>query len=226
MTWSWRTTDGYVEVDKTGDGSFEAIALGPPGYQDHATARTEQWIPLAAKYAALEAVPLAWVLATIYSESGGDPTAGSSDDLGAGLMQLTLSIYHLTRAQAEDPETSIRLGTHTLGQLYKKAHGDLPAVASMYNAGETSMGPHPDVADPWGYRETRPSQPFSGYIEKVVAASNYWTDKLPSMPQGTGATAPSQAGMGSGLLMMGAAAVGAFYACKAWLCGGKDKRPR
>ena len=171
--WRWSTDpDGTVEVD-TGDGNgFVAISLPPGG--DRSTQRTESWAPLAARYAALDSVPLSWVLAVIYAESGGDPAAGSSDDLGAGLMQLTLRIYGLTRAQAEDPETSIRLGTQTL-QGFRQKGFDLPAVASLYNAGGRSSGsPHVASADPWGYVETRPSLPYTGYIEKVVRASNYF----------------------------------------------------
>lgn len=205
--WSWKTDpDGTVRVDKGDGNGFVAIAL--PG-ADSATTRTEQWVSLAEKYAALYHVPLSWVLAVIYAESGGDPMAGSSDDLGAGLMQLTLSVYHLSRTEAQDPETSIRLGTQTLGQAKAKGY-DLPAVASLYNAGGGTTGtPHPNAADPWGYVETTPSIPYSGYIEKVVAANNYFVKRFPA---GAGLpTSLAGIGPGSATIAVAAGAAAAYF---------------
>jgi soluble lytic murein transglycosylase-like protein len=208
--WSWRTDpDGTVWVDKGDGNGFVALALPGP---DSATARTEQWASLAQQYATQNGVPLSWVLAVIYAESGGDPLAGSSDDLGAGLMQLTLSVYHLSRAQAQDPETSIRLGTQTLGQFRKKGY-DLPAIASLYNAGGGTTGtPHQNQADPWGYVETTPSLPYSGYIEKVVAASNYFLARFPhgvALPSSLASASP-----GTAALALGAGAAAAYYLCR------------
>lgn len=216
--WTWRTTpEGFVEVDKLGDGNFERITLG---HADSATTRTETWIPLAKKYADAEGLPVPWVLAVIYSESGGNPSIASSDSVGAGLMQITVDppIFGLSRAQALDPEANVKAGTHYLGTYAKKGN-DLVQVASIFNAGPGTDGhPHPDVSKPFGLREHVPSIPFSGYIEKVVAASNYWTDRLPGILPGYG-TGPSStaASFGAGLLVAAGGAVATYYALKAWL---------
>jgi soluble lytic murein transglycosylase-like protein len=209
-TWSWKTDpDGHVEVDQGDGNGFVAISL--PAAGDRATAKTEQWAGLAQKYATLYGVPLSWVLAVIYAESGGDPTVGSSDDLGAGLMQLTLSVYGLTRAEAQDPETSVRLGTQTLGQARQRGN-DLPAVASVYNAGGGHTGtPHASATDPWGYVETRPSLPYSGYIEKVVRASNYFLGRFPNGVAPSGPSSLASVGGGAALFAVAGGAAAAYY---------------
>ena len=221
MTWVWRTTsDGYVEVDQ-GQG-FEAVSLPKA---DSASDRTEGWLSLAQRYAAISQIPPSWILAVIYAESGGVATSGSSDDLSAGLMQVTFSTASLvegrpiTRADLVDPETSIRIGSKILGK-YAAEGNDLPAVASMYNAGPSLLDqtrPKSNSTDPWGYAETRPSLPYSGYIEKVVRAQNYFLDRLgaigPSPSPGGGLI---QAGLGSSLLVVALGGAAGFYAWR-WL---------
>lgn len=170
--WQWRTSmDGIVEVD-SGVGVFSAIMLPGP---NTATAKTEKWLGLAREKAALYGVPLSWILGVIYSESAGNPTA--RDSISAGLMQLTLKVYGISESQAFTPEINVDLGTKTLGG-YKTKGFDLPSTASMYNAGPSKNGgPKKNSTDPWGLAETRPAVPYTGYIEKVVRASNWWRDR-------------------------------------------------
>lgn len=178
MTWSWRTSqDGYVEVDTTGGSNYVRIALPGPNAQ---TASTEQWLALADKYARKNNIPVWWVLAFIYSESAGNPNV--SNFCCAGLMALSLAVYKLTLAQAQDPETNVSLGTKTIGDYAAKGF-DLPTIASMYNAGPSPKGgAKTSASSVWGMAENMPAIPWTGYIEKIVRASNFWHDRLLSLP--------------------------------------------
>lgn len=172
--WVWRTSpDGFIEVDQTGDSNFTRITLPGPNAQ---TTATEQWLPLATKYAQKNSIPVWWVLAFIYSESGGNPNV--SNFCCAGLMALALSVYKLTLQQALDPETNVSLGTKTIGDYSTKGF-DLPTIASMYNAGpSTKGGAKTSISSVWGMAENMPAVPWTGYIEKIVRAANFWHDKL------------------------------------------------
>lgn len=216
MTWTWTTeADGSVLVDK-GDGQGPVrIDLGQA---DAATKRTEEWAGLAQKYADKEGIPLSWILGVIYSESGGNPSIASSDSVGAGLMQVTVTppLFGLTREQALDPEANVAAGSHYLGTYGRKGLS-LPEVASIFNAGPSAStgGAKTSSSDPWGLAETRPSLPYSGYIEKVVRASNYFLSRFPNgvAPWGSG-TGTTQAGLGgtTGAKMLAfVAAAGAAY---------------
>lgn len=165
--WKWRTLEsGLLEVD-AGTG-WSVIELPGPDAQ---TKATEAWLPSAKLHARAHGVPVSWVLAVIYAESGGNPTVRNA--CCAGLMALSLAVYKISEAQAFDPEINIELGTKTLGQ-YRAQGWDLPEVASMYNAGPKAGRPKPDLSDPWGMVENRPAVPWTGYIEKVVRAANWW----------------------------------------------------
>jgi len=169
QAWTWQTTpDGIVLVDQ-GSGP-QAIELPGP---DTATKKTETWLDLARPYAFSFGVPLSWVLGVIYSESGGNPQASNS--CCAGLMALSLKVYKLTQAEAFDPDNNVELGSKTLGAFRTKGY-DLPSSASMYNAGPSMLtgGPKKNAGDPWGFVEDHPAVPWTGYIEKVVRASNWW----------------------------------------------------
>lgn len=204
-----------MEVDVDGDGrAFEALTLP---HSDSQTAGAEQWRTLATAYAAKFNVPVPWVLGFIYAESGGNPKVFNS--CCAGLMQLSLAVYKISRDQAFDPETNIRLGVETLGHYRSKGY-DLPRTASMYNAGpRQGGGPKPSIESTWGIVENRPAVPWTGYIEKVVRAANYFSQALPSpvlVPPPTQAAslpAASSPGWVAGLV----AGFGAFQALLAWL---------
>lgn len=219
MAWSWTTgPDGLVSVDK-GDG--EGALVIDLGGSDAAVERTALWASLAEKYAEHEQIPLGWILGVIYSESGGDPTIASSDSVGAGLMQLTVTppLFGISRAQALDPETNVRVGSGLLGK-YARLGNDLPAVASMFNAGPGAGNkPKGAVSDPWGYVETRPSLPYTGYIEKVVRASNYFAQRFPPgsvAPLGGGVSSASMSTGGKFLAFLVGAGLAWWGACYAF----------
>jgi len=99
-------------------------------------------------------VPVELIVATICTESGGDPAALReepgyvSDDLtpgkiSPGLMQTLISTARKTlrddtidRAWLLKPENSIRAGTAYIASQWTSTHFDPPKVACAYNAGE------------------------------------------------------------------------------------------
>lgn len=184
MVWAYRTLQtGIIEVDP-GTG-FEAITLPRA---DKQTAATEGFLELAKAKAAAHGCPLSWVLAVIYAESGGNPTARNA--CCAGLMALSLVVYKITEAEAFEPAINVELGAKTLGDYRKKGH-ELPEVASMYNAGPSKLGgPKASSKSPWGMVENMPAVPWTGYIEKVVRASNYWRAKELGAELGTPGGSP------------------------------------
>ena len=168
--YSWLTApDGKVSVNVGDGGSASFISLGPSqaAVVDAVMAR---WEPLCAKHSVRTGVPKSWLLAMIYRESGGNPRIRNNHDdpPGLGLMQITATALYrgLTQEQVLDPDTNIRIGSNLVASL-RKIVDDLPAVASMYNAGGTAKGPHVSSIDPFGYVCT------TGHIEAVVRASNY-----------------------------------------------------
>lgn len=113
----------------------------------------EQWRSLAEKYATppLEANE---ILAIIWSESSGKPTAQNPSDPSWGLMQVTLPIARHyagvdTPEMLLDPETNIRVGSAFLGDLKRKYVERFPdgAWVAAYNEGEGNLlRGHPDPA--------------------------------------------------------------------------------
>lgn len=224
MAWTWRTLEsGLVEVDRGLGGNFEPIALaGPDPYTD----KTESWARLARPYADAFGVPLSWVLAIIYSESGGQPRVRNA--CCAGLMALSLAVYKITEDEAFDPDTNVELGVKTLGD-YRKKGFQLPQVASMYNAGPSQLtgGPKQSLTSVWGMVENMPAVPWTGYIEKVVRAANWWRARElagevfgVATPGGEPPPGPPPLAAGpSGAARAGIALVGAaigFFSVRAW----------
>jgi hypothetical protein len=162
----WRTDPaaGLVEVD----GEIPTLSGAPANVFD---TQVRRWTELACEASHDFAVPVHWILGTIYGESAGFPNARSP--VGAiGLMQLHSAAARqgLSDDELRDPRTNIRLGARLINRIW--SDGDqLPEVASKYNAGsETSGRPHASSSSPWGIREE------SGYIGRVVAAANYAAD--------------------------------------------------
>lgn len=173
MTWRWRERpDGFYEVDR-GTGTYEVLELTGP---DANTERTRRWIDLATKHGLEQGIPPSWILGVIYSESGGKPDIRNF--CCGGLMALHFQVYGLTEAQAFDPEINVHLGAKTIGDYRKKGY-ELPTIASMYNAGPAKGGgAKKNSTSVWGMAENMPAVPWSGYIEKVVRAANWWRKTL------------------------------------------------
>jgi hypothetical protein len=99
------------------------------------------------------AVPVELIVATIATESSGDPLAlreepgyrsdeATPDKISVGLMQTLISTAagalgrSLTRQQLLDPATSIEAGTAYIKLQSRVTRLDPPAVACAYNAGQ------------------------------------------------------------------------------------------
>ncbi len=184
----WISTDGatYTLPTLTGDAAAK--------FDLHVMPWEQQVKEVLADHA-LE-VPVAWCMGVIRSESDGDQYAQSKDG-GVGLMQLTSVKHgHSDDELKQDPKLNIYFGALLLSQD-RQGGIDLPATASMYNAGSPcifegkyvpcssragEMRSHrPWTNEAWLANARRPmfltrwgfcSSP--GYIDSVVAASNYY----------------------------------------------------
>lgn len=173
--WSWETDPGGVWVQMEPEQEAQRIELSGP---DRLTERSEKWIPLAIKYGKSKGVPPALIMAVIYAETGGDPTL--TNFCCDGLMALARDVWApalgLEPGELMDPETNIMAGTHVLQLALAESDGDIPTAASLYNAGPAKGGgPKLNQSSVWGMAENMPAVPWSGYIEKVVRAYNWWT---------------------------------------------------
>lgn len=207
--WSWQTTpDEAVDVD-FGDGN----GLVRPVSLDHAQVRATQdrvmeWGPLAAKAGSKHGVPLSWILAVMYAESGGVADADNAPACGGtgcvGLMAIHWAVHRQTREDMLDPEKNLDYGTSLLAESRRRGY-DLPASASIHVAGGgTEYKPHPGTCcsakckptcthgctehpehpegSPWGMCEhafpSTQGDGAVGYIDRVVRANNSFIDRL------------------------------------------------
>ena len=100
--------------------------------------RTVRYRPLIEHYSSLNAVDPELVAAIIYAESGGDPTAISSQG-AAGLMQLMpQTAAGLGVSDRHNAEENIASGTRYLGQLLDR-FGSTELALWAYNAGPTAV---------------------------------------------------------------------------------------
>lgn len=190
-TWAQRP-DGFLEVD----GAVPTLDAAEKRLFD---SKVWRWRVHTREAAESNQVPEHWVLGVIFAESGGDPNARSS--AGAiGLMQLCSSAARAghSRDAVLDPALNVTLGTRYLASLVHPNSPTLPHIASRYNAGQKSDGTPHSANNAWGMREN------SGYIDRVVRASNYARTRLLEL----GATEPTKPDQGgSGLLpLVGASA--------------------
>lgn len=203
MAKQWRTdpATGLIEVD----GEIPTLSEQSARMFDE---QVRRWTAFACEAAHDYAVPVNWILGTIYGESAGLPNARSPKN-ALGLMQLASESARagLSDDELRDPRTNIRAGARFIQRIYRD--GDqLPELASKYNAGAEPTGaPHPSSSSPWGIREE------SGYIDRVVAGANYARDtftgdcvvapfptKLNPTPPAPSSSAPRPAGAGAGVV--------------------------
>jgi soluble lytic murein transglycosylase-like protein len=185
MRWGWRTLpSGLVEVldvDARGmmvPGTARIPTIANPRVLDNVVA---VWGHLAARKSAEHDVPVPWILATIYAESGfllKDRTQASIDVQSravsptgdSGVMQVSpvlARMMHLSNRDLFTPELNIDAGTRHLAKLRLLNGSDLPAVASVYNCGDNGVGKPRTSSGAWGLCES------PEYILRVVSASNY-----------------------------------------------------
>lgn len=99
-------------------------------------------------------LPVELIVATIATESGGDPNARRPEpsirDESVGLMQTLVGTAReatanpsLTAAALLDPDTSIKAGAAYIAQQRRSTHLDPPLVAAAYNAGSLRLDDAP-----------------------------------------------------------------------------------
>ncbi len=158
---SWALTADGVAVDG-------AAAVGSPG--EPATIRKiwSRYGALCCAAARNYGVPVELIVATIATESRGDPNAHREEpqigDASSGLMQTLRNTAREALGRPElkggdlfDPATSVAAGTAYIAQQRGTTHFDPPLVAAAYNAGS---------------------------IRKDASAANRW--RLHCYPKGTG----------------------------------------
>lgn len=107
-------------------------------------ASVAQWQSLAEKYAVAPLLP-AEILASIWTESWGNPKACNPKDPSAGLMGVELPIakaygHGITALdQLYDPETNVQCGTGFLADLKRKYSATHPNWIVAYNEGEGNL---------------------------------------------------------------------------------------
>ena len=157
----WRLTAEGLEVE----GSGIPRTLGQPATMMRLVQAYGAEIELAASR---HGVPAEILLATIATESGGDPDAvrqepgyrsdsATPDRISAGLCQLLLSTARevlrapgLTRKDLKDPQLNILGAAAYIKSRRAKTQLDAPLVAAAYNAGGVYREEAP--ANPWRLR--------------------------------------------------------------------------
>lgn len=195
--WKWRTDDsGRVHVN---DGTGEALWTLKPSQIANEMPLVMRWAPDVAALAAESGTPVPWVLGMIYTESRGNPKA--QNPCCKGLLALHAKYYGKPGDDLLDGATNLRLGMPIIAKHVKQGF-DLPAIASMHNAGRVPSGPHP-AGNVWGMRQEEIQGVRGGYIEQVVRASNSAIQLLSSgavpvapLPSdgGAGGAAPATSG--------------------------------
>jgi hypothetical protein len=135
---SWQLTPDGISIDGV-------EARGTPGLPQTVNAIWARYGDLIAGAARRYGCPAELIVATIATESGGDPAASrpeSGNRESVGLMQTlvrtardALGRPDLTREELLDPATSILAGVAYIVKQRGSSHFDAPLVAASYNAG-------------------------------------------------------------------------------------------
>lgn len=148
---SWAITLTGVSIEG-------AVAQGSPG--EPITIRTiwQRYSDICLAAARHYGVPIELVIATIATESGGNPNARRAEpaikDESVGLMQTLVAtartatgLPQITAAQLLNPEASVTAGTAYIASQRGDTHFDPPLVAAAYNAG--SLRRDDGIANRW-----------------------------------------------------------------------------
>jgi hypothetical protein len=188
--------DGTVWVSTDGQSYTMPTLVGPAAEQFET--HVMQWDRLVAMVLSAHelAVPQPWAMGTIRAESLGNQWAEAKDG-GEGLMQITAIKHGYSDGQLKaNAELNLTLGCRFLAELRVTAF-DLPATASMYNAGSPCIldgryvpcrkvpgevpSQRPWTNEAW-LANGRKAKFLSrwgfccspGYIDEVVKGSNYY----------------------------------------------------
>jgi len=182
MVWAWRTlNDGRVEVDRNDGNGYQALGLNLVSGVVEAAKRTMQWEQLAREKAAKYGIPVSWLLAFTFAESGGDDKA--ENYCCAGLMAIYWKVHGKSRQDMLDAEKNMDYGASLLQMSAEKGY-ELPGVASIHVAGGgTKNEPHKSPSSPYGMAEhswgpNAQGDGSQGYIDRVVRANNMFVDIL------------------------------------------------
>lgn len=137
---SWALTEEGISVEG-------APALRTGGEPTTVTRIWKNFGPLCSDAARSYGVPVELIVATIATESGGNPDARRVEpdirDESIGLMQTLVGTARqelerprLTAADLLNPATSIAAGSLYIANRRRKTHFDPPLVAASYNAGD------------------------------------------------------------------------------------------
>jgi hypothetical protein len=207
--WSWKTLDdGRVVVDK-GDG-FQPYESEPVAQVTSTADEVMAWRELAEAKAAKYGVPASWILAFIFAESGGNPSASNFCCTGLMAIMTQPPVHGKSKAQMLDPEQNVDYGASLIAQSAGGGN-ELPGVASIHVAGPkvgTATEPKQNIHSPWGMSEhmwlDNPQGDGSvGYIDRVVRANNMFVRLLSGsqhVPPPTTEPPPPLAKASSGLV--------------------------
>jgi transglycosylase-like protein with SLT domain len=218
---AWPTELGFVRPELPQNAVYDATL-----------AKVLQWKDMAAPLAAEQGVPLGWVLATMYAEGGGNPTAElhePSGAVGVGLMALTAdpagfpAKFGITFEEAHQPEPNLRAGIAFMKKTIDLAPvHDIVELASCYNAGFIAgKGPYDSLRSPWGLREFcgREEPWHCCHIERNVRALNTVLPLLhaaPAPPPGPVLAKVGGASFGAALVAMCAGVWAGWEAWRRW----------
>lgn len=159
---SWSLTAGGISIEG-------ARAQGTAGEPETVRKIWDNYRALCAAAAKQYGVPVELIVATIATESSGNPSARRAEpgigDESVGLMQTLVRTARFATGRSTlrgddllDPRTSIEAGTAYIASQRGSTHWDAPLVAAAYNAGS---------------------------LKRDDSAANRW--KLHCFPRGTGA---------------------------------------
>jgi hypothetical protein len=164
MYQGWRhDEDGVVHVTRE-DGT-EVVPTLAGKWADSYDLVDDRWRSVATPVAVRWGIPVEWLLAMAWRESGGNPLATSQDG-GVGLMQITSSALKAGHTAEEllDGRVSLEVAARFIAALVKRPDvgRDFPRVSAAYNAGSV----RPSDANDWGMTCT------GSHIESEVCALN------------------------------------------------------
>jgi hypothetical protein len=159
-----RRFDGGIAWHLTESGLSIAGAApeGTPGLPQTVRRVRNQFAPSIARWSAGFGVPAELIIATVCTESGGDPTSERQEPgflsyeetphrVSIGLMQTlistareTLAISGVNRSWLLEPDNAIRAGTAYIARQSRHTSFDPPLVACAYNAGGVYVNHGPD----------------------------------------------------------------------------------
>ncbi len=167
---AWRLDKQGLYLELTGDSPDKVVGYEDTGGEPDTVRRIwELFGTSIERWATGLGAPAELIVATICTESGGDPNAVreepgyQSDDrtpykVSPGLMQTLISTARdalgddgVDREWLLLPDNSIRAGTAYITSQWKKTHFDPPKVACAYNAGGVS--PNNSSENRWRMRQ-------------------------------------------------------------------------